>query len=371
LKLKNFKPIGEKGLDLGLKPLTLLVGRNGSGKSSVLEAMSLLSANVGQSEFRLTGELVQFLSYYEVEHKHDPGRWITWEIQSHERGVRYEHKPDSGEGRETVIKEGRDIVQFGLEGDRRRPYTLWAQLPGKSGKVHVGNMLTILDGGKYRGGIISSLLDDAILETPKGKAEIAHDFRERPRQERISQLERTLDIVDELAPQIKERLYFLSSHRGQISRQESTAVVARWVGVSGQFLLPLLSLIQSSSIPEYEAAWSKIQEWATEFGLLKLKAGLRAANLVRADFLDSELKTTINLAFAGYGSRQIMPVIAQLFWAQPGSIIMIEEPEISLHPEAQVKLGELFAEAVQENKQIIATTHSHFLLLAKIGRAHV
>lgn len=43
---------------------------------------------------------------------------------------------------------------------------------------------------------------------------------------------------------------------------------------------------------------------------------------------------------------------------------MIEEPEISLHPEAQVKLGKLFAQAVLEEKQVIATTHSDFLLLS-------
>ena len=44
---------------------------------------------------------------------------------------------------------------------------------------------------------------------------------------------------------------------------------------------------------------------------------------------------------------------------------MIEEPEISLHPQAQVDVLEMFAEAIkQDDKQIIATTHSHIMLQA-------
>ena len=44
---------------------------------------------------------------------------------------------------------------------------------------------------------------------------------------------------------------------------------------------------------------------------------------------------------------------------------MIEEPEISLHPKAQIDVLEMFAEAIGKNdKQIIATTHSLVLLQA-------
>jgi len=45
--------------------------------------------------------------------------------------------------------------------------------------------------------------------------------------------------------------------------------------------------------------------------------------------------------------------------------MMIEEPEISLHPKAQIDVLEMFAEAIkQDDKQIMATTHSHILLQA-------
>jgi predicted ATP-dependent endonuclease of OLD family len=59
-----------------------------------------------------------------------------------------------------------------------------------------------------------------------------------------------------------------------------------------------------------------------------------------------------------------MTIITQLFWSEPGDLIMIEEPETSLHPEFQVLLQELFAEAVRDGRQIVYSTHSPFLILA-------
>jgi predicted ATPase len=116
--------------------------------------------------------------------------------------------------------------------------------------------------------------------------------------------------------------------------------IPRWVGLEGEGLLPLLALISNTTL--YEDTWSKIQEWAVQFGLTKLKAGYRGENKLGADYVDPDLRTSINLAFAGQGSRQMMPVITQLFWALPDSLIMIEEPELSLHPEAQIKLRGAF-----------------------------
>jgi len=43
---------------------------------------------------------------------------------------------------------------------------------------------------------------------------------------------------------------------------------------------------------------------------------------------------------------------------------MIEEPEISLHPQAQLDLVRMFADAVERGKQVLLTTHSQTLILA-------
>ena len=57
------------------------------------------------------------------------------------------------------------------------------------------------------------------------------------------------------------------------------------------------------------------------------------------------------------------------------SLAFIEEPEIHLHPSAQAKLVDVFAEIVQkENKQIFLTTHSENIVssvLAKIANGEL
>ncbi len=46
LCVRNFKSIGEKGVDVELKPLTIFVGPNGAGKSAILHALDWLASRV-------------------------------------------------------------------------------------------------------------------------------------------------------------------------------------------------------------------------------------------------------------------------------------------------------------------------------------
>lgn len=114
--------------------------------------------------------------------------------------------------------------------------------------------------------------------------------------------------------------------------------------------------------PEYENIARKIIKWASKFGMEEIKAGWWGGKNLSSDYVDPELQTRLNLALASQGSRQILTIITQLFWS--GSVIMIEEPEISLHIEAQLELPKMFSEAIKEGKQIIVTTHSEHLILA-------
>jgi predicted ATPase len=64
-----------------------------------------------------------------------------------------------------------------------------------------------------------------------------------------------------------------------------------------------------------------------------------------------------------------MPVLVECFYAPPHSVIVIEQPELHLHPAIQQNLADLFIEVIQsredgENRgiQLIIESHSeHFL----------
>jgi len=73
--------------------------------------------------------------------------------------------------------------------------------------------------------------------------------------------------------------------------------------------------------------------------------------------------TTINLADVGYGISQILPVIVEAATASNRQFLLLQQPEIHLHPRAQAALGTLFADIVSAGHcRMIVETHSDYLI---------
>ena len=80
-------------------------------------------------------------------------------------------------------------------------------------------------------------------------------------------------------------------------------------------------------------------------------------------------KDLVDLPDVGFGVSQVLPVLVQCFYAPPGSIILMEQPEIHLHPNAQSALADVMIDVINSredfadrNIQLIIETHSeHFL----------
>ena len=80
-------------------------------------------------------------------------------------------------------------------------------------------------------------------------------------------------------------------------------------------------------------------------------------------------KDWVDLPDVGFGISQVLPVLVQWFYAPPGSIILMEQPEIHLHPSAQSALADVMIDVINSredgknrNIQLIIETHSeHFL----------
>lgn len=89
----------------------------------------------------------------------------------------------------------------------------------------------------------------------------------------------------------------------------------------------------------------------------------------------------VDLPDVGFGISQVLPVLTQCFYAPHGSIIIMEQPEIHLHPSAQAALADVMIDIVNSrengkdrNIQLVIETHSeHFLrrLQRRIAENHV
>ena len=71
----------------------------------------------------------------------------------------------------------------------------------------------------------------------------------------------------------------------------------------------------------------------------------------------------VRLADVGFGVSQVLPVLILCYYAQEGSILILEQPEAHLHPKAQSELGDVLIDVVKNrNIQIILESHSEHLL---------
>jgi len=75
-------------------------------------------------------------------------------------------------------------------------------------------------------------------------------------------------------------------------------------------------------------------------------------------------RDVVNIADVGFGLSQSLPVLVALLAAQSAQLVYLEQPEIHLHPRAQVMLAEALAEAANRGVHVVVETHSDSLLLA-------
>ncbi len=90
----------------------------------------------------------------------------------------------------------------------------------------------------------------------------------------------------------------------------------------------------------------------------------KGSNLWQVWIKTSKNGSEVLLPDAGFGVSQVLPVVTLLYFAPEGSTVVLEQPEIHLHPLAQAELADLIvATAMHRNVQIIYESHSENFLL--------
>ncbi len=187
----------------------------------------------------------------------------------------------------------------------------------------------------------------------------------------------TSDLALELEKQLK-RLQYLGPLRTYPARSYIwSGEVPEHVGWHGERAVEAMLAAASRNIGPGYKKWTQpfqvvIARWLSELGLLQEFQVKQIAEhrkeyevLVRA----GTSKELVNLPDVGFGVSQVLPVVVQCFYAQPHTTVILEQPEIHLHPKVQTTLADLFIEAVQSREggedrsiQLLIESHSeHFL----------
>jgi predicted ATPase len=310
LRLNNFKIWQETSVPF--KPLTLLAGVNGSGKSSVIQALLLLRQSVMMGTY-VPGTLVLNGHYTNLGKANDV--------------LYYE----AGRG---------DVVEFDLHDDEitDSPF-LWQNQ------------------------MIENAAEDEILAGTSVFKESNPDYR-RLKSAALFSSKRFQYLA---AERISPRVFYGTSSR--ISSEND-------IGNAGEFAPHYLlnnghrQKVQFENMRHPNALNHSLVEQTTAW-LQEISANIRIETSdlgnqvsLKYSFTTEGVATTpafkpINVAF---GVSYVLPVLVALLKANVGDLVIIENPESHLHPHAQSLLGRLAARLAHNGVQVIIETHSDHVL---------
>jgi predicted ATPase len=146
-----------------------------------------------------------------------------------------------------------------------------------------------------------------------------------------------------------------------------TAVGERFPGTFESYVASVIAAAQQAGkevfisqlgtdLCELGLTW-KVQAHAVDDTQVELKVG-RLPRPTRDGGND-----LVSIADVGFGVSQTLPVVVALLTAAPGQLVYIEQPEIHLHPRAQVAMAALLVRAANRGVRVVIETHSSLLLL--------
>jgi len=133
-------------------------------------------------------------------------------------------------------------------------------------------------------------------------------------------------------------------------------------GITGENAYLMLGV---SKLEKKDKLYEKVGEWYKEYfdGWELIVDDTSKKPLIQ--ILLSKNDTEVNIMDVGQGMNQALPLVVRANVAdRPDSIIVLEQPELHLHPAAHGDLAELFAKSAKENNQtFIIETHSENIIL--------
>jgi predicted ATPase len=82
----------------------------------------------------------------------------------------------------------------------------------------------------------------------------------------------------------------------------------------------------------------------------------------------SSKDTVVNIADVGFGVSQILPILLEGLRMPKGNTLMLEQPEIHLHPNLQMQMADYFISLALSQKRVIVETHSDHIVNRLVRR---
>lgn len=371
LRVRNFRSIRDSD-NLRFSRLNIIVGPNNSGKSSLLYTMLMLKQTLDDKNTEnvliTSGPQLDLGSYLNIIPKDAPKEDLEVEFDLDESffpTVRFIGMEPTG----NFPPFNKYQVKFGFDLRNNTVYVKSFHLVHTKSKSEFAGKLEnskwVLDG------IEDKLKPHVKIEFDHFLPCLGHKGK-KPKDEEILKLamETFLNSHFRFYPTeyLFENIRYVAPIRQRIPRYGVLGTMPHTeLGASGQNLIRVLSRRKTEG-PSGRVILQELNKWlGTKFKILEnvrlfdLDKSKTVKVLVADEYSGSK---SINLAEMGSGISQLVPVIVQTVLTPMKGCLLIEQPEIHLHPAAQADLGDLFAHyAAHSKKQIIIETHSEHLVL--------
>lgn len=363
LTLRNFRAFKEQAFHF--KRLNIFIGKNNSGKSSALSAINLIGQTLKEQDLDgtpliLNGAYDKLGTFIDVVNGNHPRRKIGIDLEYDQFTIKTEYKYRTQ--RRQIELSHFDLIQKGKS-------TLRFSQRKDSYQIHLfGEAYEKLfpDSQKRRPRFRNfwpvrlSQLRPTTIDEPTSLAFNRLRDAERALMLARLRLEEHFNSFDSVSPfrDQPQRTYLYS---GETARQ---------IGTSGSNTAAMLASDSAKRGAQKKNLVDNISEWFEYTGIAK---GLSVVSLTPRHFelcLVSNDGTSHNICDVGFGCSQVLPVLTaglNLFHntlpQNAPRILVVQEPEIHLHPNAQAAIGSFFVNLIANGGQVFIETHSDNLVL--------
>ncbi len=144
------------------------------------------------------------------------------------------------------------------------------------------------------------------------------------------------------------------------------------VGAKGEYAAAVYDANQNARIRWYNPFNEKIEQnalkvaldtWARYLGMAnEVKIQMAGQSGVSWQVVHMKGHKALPLTAVGVGVSQILPILVMGLLAPSNTLLLVEQPELHLHPSVQARLGDFFMGLAKCGKQCLIETHSENLV---------
>lgn len=373
LSVAGFKSISKVD-EFDFRPLTLLAGINSSGKSSIIQALLLLKQSFESDSSMILntqGEYVNASEPMDLIYGKDKKRTLQYELKLSASEI------SNFRAYSQYLPEDADLsaislqLEFSVNGTTHLELLQLNLHFGVESQIRSFKVLRTKKNNtySYTNSVISMVNDSAVIKK-NGITGFSLSFKHGflpffgERNEEFVSFTVIKDLRDTLDNLFKN-IYYIGPQRvkPELARSYKSLSFDN-VGICGENTRFLLNERKDKVIEGYDKKLVElVDKWIiNQMGLAKSISVTRDANKLYRVMVKNELDVPVDLCQTGFGLSQLLPIVTQGFLTPKGGTLIVEDPDVHMHPHVQAVVVNFFADLIAHGRKVVIETHSDHIV---------